>query len=191
MVFSAVAGNCLDVGGGGYPSSGQVLGRVLSTNGGAGTYQIDLFPADIRSPSITTTFPQVVYNTASASTNANIAATTMVTVGASDTTYRVVFYPQVTVLGASCVGATNLNFNLIFQDPVAAGTVTNTIGFVLAVTNGVLGEAAGYGFGAYTLAFRAKASTAIQYSTTYGIGSSCAPGAQYKIFPILEQLTSN
>ena len=38
-------------GGSTYPISGQVNGRVLSTNGGAGTYDIDLFPSEIKASS--------------------------------------------------------------------------------------------------------------------------------------------
>lgn len=40
---------CADTGSATYPTTGgQVIGRVMSTNGGAGTYQIDLFPAEIQ-----------------------------------------------------------------------------------------------------------------------------------------------
>lgn len=46
-ISAATAGNCLDAGAS-YPSSGQVLGRVLSTNAVAGTYSIDLFPSEIK-----------------------------------------------------------------------------------------------------------------------------------------------
>lgn len=39
QISSTVAGACHDAGAS-YPSSGQVIGRVLSTNGGAGTYSV-------------------------------------------------------------------------------------------------------------------------------------------------------
>lgn len=45
-ISSAADGNCTDKGAA-YPASGQVLGRVLSTNGGAGTYPVILFGPDI------------------------------------------------------------------------------------------------------------------------------------------------
>jgi len=46
QISSSTAGNCHDAGSG-YPSSKQVIGRVLSTHGSGGTYSIDLFPAEI------------------------------------------------------------------------------------------------------------------------------------------------
>jgi hypothetical protein len=50
QISSSVAGNGHDAGAT-YPTSGQVIGRVLSTNVGAGTYTVDLFPAEIQSAS--------------------------------------------------------------------------------------------------------------------------------------------
>ncbi|MBU6232189.1 hypothetical protein KGP36_06100, partial [Patescibacteria group bacterium] len=47
QISTATAGDCLDIGNT-YPSSGQVIGRVLTTNASAGTYQIDLFPSEIK-----------------------------------------------------------------------------------------------------------------------------------------------
>jgi hypothetical protein len=47
QISSATAGSCVD-GGASYPTSGQVIGRVFSTNASAGTYQIDLFAAEIK-----------------------------------------------------------------------------------------------------------------------------------------------
>jgi len=43
---SSVNGDCSDVGAT-YPTSGQVIGRVLSTNVGAGTYAMIVFPTEI------------------------------------------------------------------------------------------------------------------------------------------------
>ena len=45
---STAGGNCHDAGAS-YPTGAQVIGRVLSTNGGAGTYPVALFPAEERS----------------------------------------------------------------------------------------------------------------------------------------------
>jgi hypothetical protein len=58
VISSTVAGNCHDFGSG-FPAPGQRIGRVLSTNLGAGTYVIDLFPPEERNainlqPSLTT-----------------------------------------------------------------------------------------------------------------------------------------
>ena len=46
QISSMTAGNCTDAGAT-YPSSNQVMGRVLSTNVGSGTYTMDLFPSEI------------------------------------------------------------------------------------------------------------------------------------------------
>jgi len=46
QISATVAGDCHDVGAN-YPSSGQVLGRVLSTNAGAGTYPLLLSGSDV------------------------------------------------------------------------------------------------------------------------------------------------
>jgi hypothetical protein len=51
QISSSTAGNCHDTGAATYPSSGQVLGRVLSTNGSGGTYTLDLFPSEIKGAS--------------------------------------------------------------------------------------------------------------------------------------------
>jgi hypothetical protein len=47
QVSSGTNGDCTDAGST-YPSTGQVLGRVLSTNGSGGTYTLDLFPSEIK-----------------------------------------------------------------------------------------------------------------------------------------------
>jgi hypothetical protein len=44
QISSSTAGKCHDTGASTYPTSGQVIGRVLSTNGSAGTYSILLTP---------------------------------------------------------------------------------------------------------------------------------------------------
>jgi hypothetical protein len=46
QISSSTAGDCHDTASS-YPSSGQVIGRVLSTNGSGGTYTMQLFPAEI------------------------------------------------------------------------------------------------------------------------------------------------
>jgi len=43
QISSTTAGDCHDSAST-YPTSGQAIGRVLTKNGGAGTYQINLFP---------------------------------------------------------------------------------------------------------------------------------------------------
>jgi hypothetical protein len=51
QISSTTGGDCVDSGAATYPvAGGEVIGRVLSTNTGAGTYQINLFSADIQPP---------------------------------------------------------------------------------------------------------------------------------------------
>jgi hypothetical protein len=46
QISATVAGDCHDIGAG-YPGTGQAIGRVLTTNGGGGTYSLALFPAEL------------------------------------------------------------------------------------------------------------------------------------------------
>jgi hypothetical protein len=140
--------------------------------------------------------PTTVYNTASGSSAASIGPTTMVTVGATNLTYRFSWYLETTVVGTTCTGATNVVTNVIFQDPLGAAPSTSQgLSLPIATTgafNGVVGPAATELSNAQNVfTFRAKTGTVIQYSTTYSLGSTCSPGPQYVIFPILEQLTAN
>lgn len=50
-ISASVAGDCTD-GGATYPLNTQVIGRVLSTNGGAGTYNVALFGAEFQEGAI-------------------------------------------------------------------------------------------------------------------------------------------
>jgi hypothetical protein len=184
---TTAGGECHDVGNS-YPSSGQAIGRALATLASAGVEGIDLFPAEIRSPTVTVNYPNVVYSTQSGSTNTNVAATTMVTTGASNATYRFGFAISQTVVGSGCSGNTGITVSVIYQDPNAASPQTVGYGTVFVTTNGTLGQMTDY-FGAMIL--RVKTATAIQYSVTYSIGSGCSPGPSYQLSPILEQLTAN
>lgn len=77
QISSGTNGDCHDTGAATYPTSGQVLGRVLSTNGSGGTYTLDLFPSEIQTSSggggfiqtltapVAANFTQVNYNTGS------------------------------------------------------------------------------------------------------------------------------
>lgn len=186
---NTVVGDCRDIGNS-YPSSGQAVGRVLSTNAAGGTFTLEIFPPETRAPSTTTSFPTVVYNTASASTNTNIAATNMVASVATTATFRAEFTFDITVIGTNCTGSTSLNINVLFTDPnnqSSQPNYTQNLAITL-MNNGPLGnESVG---GLFT--FRAKSGTAIQYSTTgYTAGAGCTINPSYQVFPILEQLTAN
>ena len=79
QISSSTAGNCHDTGAATYPSSGQVLGRVLSTNASGGTYTLDLFPSEIESSSSgggSSFYPSSGFTSATFSTSLNQSSTT-------------------------------------------------------------------------------------------------------------------
>ena len=51
QISSLTDGDCGDTASASYPASGQVIGRVLSTNASAGRYALDLFPSEIKAAS--------------------------------------------------------------------------------------------------------------------------------------------
>jgi hypothetical protein len=61
QISATTAGNCHDTGSLSYPTSGQVIGRVLSTNSSGGTYNLDLFPSEIRASTAPHTFYADLY----------------------------------------------------------------------------------------------------------------------------------
>lgn len=143
--------------------------------------------------------PTIVFSTASFSTNGSIPATTMLTNAGATHWYRLSWYVDQTGVGVGCTAGTTLLFNLIFTDPSASGTNTLALsGFgpntsnsaTLNITsngtpNGSLGQVVASG--QYT--FAAAASTAVQYSTTYTLGTGCNPTTgrpSYSVFPLLE-----
>lgn len=199
QISATVAGDCHDAGGS-YPSTGQVLGRVLSSNGAGGTYSMLLFPAEIKS-----TFPIIVFSTPSPASDLDISNTTMVTATASGATYRFSFYADVTAAGTSCGASSTLVVSITFTDPNTSSPVSlaisvpnsgNTIATVNALGGGGFNGAPGSAIpsnnsGTSSFVFRAKAGSVIQYAANYTAGASCAPGASYQVYPILEQLTAN
>jgi hypothetical protein len=80
-------GKCHDTGSASYPASGQVIGRVLTTNGGAGTYSL-LLTLTRGAPASALADPGangvVVRTSAGATTNRSVAGTSPVTVTNGD-----------------------------------------------------------------------------------------------------------
>lgn len=132
-------------------------------------------------------FPSIVYNTPPSPTNTNISAFTMVTVGASDATYRYGAYVNQTALGSGCSGNTNATFNVIFTDPNNGTPVTLPVSIPTIINNGTLGVLM---VDFTPVMLRAATGTVIQYSMMYSIGSGCSIGPTLQMFPILEQLTA-
>jgi hypothetical protein len=172
------------------PTSGQLMGIVLSTNAGIGSYPTDLFGAGIKLPASTTFFPNVVYSTPSASTNSSIGATNMATAGAAGNTYRMTGFLMQSALGNTCSTNTTILVQVTYTDPASGGANTANFGVTITIiNNGVLGPLQSTG-AATTQTIRAKAGTQISYQVTYTIGT-CVTGPSFQFFPILEQLTAN
>jgi len=98
QISSSTGGDCTDAGAT-YPTSNQVIGRVTSTNLASGTYQIDLFPSEIKASSggggsfiqpltapVSASFSQLNFNqggTTTVQTN-NSTPVTSITISQSD-----------------------------------------------------------------------------------------------------------
>jgi hypothetical protein len=193
--------------------TGQIPISQVGSAGLSGTSPISIAATGVISCSTcsttTSTFPQVVYSTASTPTTGNLGTTTMATPSAN-ADYRLSFYVQNTVVGTSCAGISQVGIEVTWQDPLAAGTTTfgngSTQGIIVNLSsgsnNGVVGPASSWitGLGnaagnttwmPTTITFRAKSGVAIQYASTAIPGMSCSPAITYQVTPVLEQLTSN
>lgn len=102
-ISTTIAGNCHDVGAS-YPS-GQAIGRVLSTNGGVGTYSIALFPPEERLQSVISAATQTTTGTA---------------INASDTTWVT---KAVTMPSSGCPCRAFVSYGIFF-DSTGSGTLT-------------------------------------------------------------------
>lgn len=130
QISPSINGNCRDAGST-FPNTGQVLGRVLSTNGASGTYNITLFGTEIKGPNLPT--PLVIKtgrNSTVCSTGAGAGASCTTTVtwngGAfADTNYE-----------ASCsgIGPTQFPFYMGITSQLAASVTVQ-------LTNGTASEA--------------------------------------------------
>ena len=130
---STNASNCHDAGAS-FPSSGQVIGRTLSTNAASGLYGIDLFPAEINRSSVTVSSGPTNFGS-------NIGPNTVVastTVG----TYAVFVTLEQSRLGVGCGAGSNVaNISIGWTDAYAG--FTNSASQSLTISaNGVLGNAA-------------------------------------------------
>lgn len=162
------------------PLAGQIIGRVLTTNGGAGTYAVALYGPDYRPLSL----PVVTYNSASSPGNSSLGNTTM-TAPQLNGTYRLSYYALESTAGTGCSTNTTVQVSLTYKDPVAAGTTTVSLATHTIVNNGVLGTLPGFPVTAYTF----RTSLAPVYFATY-TGGTCATPPAYQIIPILELIGS-
>lgn len=163
QISTTQTGGCHDTGST-YPTSGQVIGRVLSTNVGLGTYQIYEFGPEIKSPANAVAVTPA--NTTGLS--ANVSSTALLTPSANGF-YRITCYLVVTQ--AASVSSTLPNCNVIYTD--ADSSVAQTITITNGSSGNTLGLTAppsGTGLGIY-----AKSGISISYSTSSYASSGATP----------------
>jgi len=175
QISSSVAGDCHDAGVT-FPITGQVVGRLLATNGAAGTYLIDLFGPEIRNSSVT-----LVGKADATAQSANIGPTLIYAVPSTGQgMYRVSCYVVLTQVATTSSTLPSCQMQWTDADSSVAEsnifTITNT-GNVLGGVGGTSGVGGNVTppFGIFV-----KASTNINYSTT-GYASVGATPMQYAI----------
>lgn len=140
QISSATGGDCADTGAATYPTSGQVIGRVLSTNGSAGTYQIDLFCQELQAS--TGGGASGTYTQSSAVTT-NIAPTSLVASAASSHMYSLLWQVDLTTIGVACTGSTTVNLNAVYTgnglNTLTLTSVANASGGTTVYTGTITG----------------------------------------------------
>src|SRR5262249_2193195 len=112
QISSTTGGDCHDAGSA-YPSVGQVLGRVLSTNGAGGTYAIEVFGPEI--------------NPANAVTASSSPTFTNKTIDAEGTGNTITIPIVMYIPAAGCNNATaSANFDLPTSNAPTASCLTGT-----------------------------------------------------------------
>jgi len=189
QVSSSTGGDCHDAGAS-FPSSGQVLGRVLSTNGSGGTYSMDLFPAEIDAGANAGTGTQ--YGETYWSSSSALGSTTPPTVDGNYTcgyqvTGGVALAPTCNLIGLApraVTGSTSSDTILYSDDSVPVvyeGSVAVAVSlptptslgnsnFLTILTNNTSGSATAVTVTATTLTFASSASTTL----TIAQGQTCS-----------------
>ena len=156
-----------------------------SGGGGGGGGASIVIPS---TPQFSVLSPQIVYNTPSASVNANISATTGTMIAATNTIhhYKFEWVVSLTAVGASCSGNTTVVLNAIFTNPNNSSPITQNISGTITLAssgNGTLGFIA-----SGTTPIFAAPGTAVQYSTSsFTGGASCSPNPKYQVDATLVQ----
>jgi hypothetical protein len=171
QISSTTVGNCHDTGATTYPlAGGQVLGRVLSTNVGAGTYLLDLFGPEVRAGGLT-----VAVNTTGL--GANVSSTPLITPTANGM-YRFTCY--VVLTQAATNTSSTPSCNALYTD--ADTNVSETIQFTTGTSANTLGAIVGP---VPSAGFFAKSGVAISYSTA-GYATNGATSMTYALHIRLE-----
>ena len=178
-------GQCHDAGS--TPPIGiQSVGRISTSTASSG-FTVNLLLGSFGSVSN----PTVVYSVPTANVIGSVGSTFILT-PAVTATYRIGGYATEQAVGVACSGTPTITYYVSFQDPNASAPASSQIGAFVITGVGTLGTiplsvAAAPGI----LTFRAKAGTAINYSTIYSGLGGCSTNPTYQLFPILEQLTQN
>lgn len=146
QISNSVAGDCHDTGSSLFPASGQVIGRVLSTNGSGGTYSIFLSGAEVPSSSADApiTANSILMNPTGSSgaaipTVLPACATDGAHVQVYDTTAHTWSCVSITAGTMSSTGSPSSNQLAVFVNPTTVQSVAGLSlnGGTLAVPNGI------------------------------------------------------
>lgn len=128
QISSTTAGNCHDAGAT-YPTANQIIGRVLSTNGGSGTYSVSLFGIEIKGPNLPYAYGASTTSQGTCPTTNSNGATCAMTVPLGrtevDTAYKV-----------ACMGS-----GTITGYPFVLATSKSTTQVVVTISNGAAAQA--------------------------------------------------
>jgi len=164
-------------------ASPALTGTPTSPTASVGTNTTQVATTAFVQSQIQTLTSALIYNTQSAATNTNIAATSMVSSTSAMHDYSFSWTISLTVAGTGCSGSTTVVINAVFTDPNNATPTTQALATVtLANTgNGTVGFIQS---GVYNIL--AANATAVQYSTSsYTAGSGCSINPTYKVTPTL------
>jgi len=171
QISSLTAGNCHDTGSTSYPTSGQVIGTVLSTNAAAGTYTIALFGPEDRAASSLTGSSNVTNQSTS-------QGTVTLASGPSVGQYRITYNANQNALCAT--GSNSVSFTFNWTDAGNARSLTTgslPLGTAQSSTTGFL-------TGLFSLQY---ASGNVTYTST--VSGICASGtSSYDIHVALERV---
>jgi hypothetical protein len=190
------AGQCHDVGAV-KPTIGQIIGRVLATNGSAGLLPIDLYPPEIVGvgyPRVVNRQSPSVISPASSFTSAGFNT------GSSDATFRVSAFVRQQQTGIGCTGVTSTAWTFTYTD--VSGSVTHPVllttksdgsagasnSIQIAATNGTIGS---FVVSIPSFTFRAKSGTTYAFTGTYTAGANCTTDPGFNADIIYEQLTAD
>jgi hypothetical protein len=177
-------------------ADGTLFAGALNANGKANISNNGIFTKLNNVTTVGNGVPGIMFATIPAATNAAVAATTMLT-PAADGVYEFSAYVSQVDVGTGCTTGATVGVNLIFNDPYSGGTQPMTAVLDLQQSGGSVLSTVTFSTTTITIAntgwanitFRAKASQAIQYSTTYTNGATCSVQSNYRVVPVLKWIS--